>query len=278
MRFFSMLFVLATVISPSSAKDQFQAGDFVKRHLNSVGDESARIAVKNRMAQGPAVFRTVLGATPQSWNGEQTLVSEDDRLASLLKFPASVFRTEWFVRNGKKTSITPVRPGSWSVMGRFVMIHDEILKEGLWGGTLSTGWALSHMDQSGAKLVDRGLKKVGESQLHRVDYVPKKGSDLEIQLFFEPDSFRHVMTVYTLRVAGGLDPDSAPAATEGETRYQLEEFFSDFKQVDSLTLPGRWTIQFSYGWPSFVSINRYDVVEEKISHNLSIDPKSFDPK
>ncbi|HMK22047.1 MAG TPA: hypothetical protein VK466_06910 [Terriglobales bacterium] len=278
MRFLSVLLVVVAITPLSPAKEEFQAGDFVKRHLHSIGEEPARAAVKNRLAQGAVTFRVVLGRVPQSWNGEQTLASEDSKLASLLKFPPSVYRTERFVSDGRKTSVAQASPGNWTVLGRFVMVHNEILKEGLWGGTLSTGWALSRWEGSGAKLRDGGFKTIDGQQLHRVVYVPRKGSDLTIELYFEPDTFRHVMTVYSLTITGSLDPNAPASETEGETRYQLEERFSDFKDIDHLTLPGRWTIQFSYGMQSPVSISRYDVVEEKISHNVSLDPKSFELK
>jgi hypothetical protein len=278
MRFLSVLLVAVATISVTAAKDKFQAADFVNRHLNSIGDEPARAAVKNRMAQGAVIFRVVLGRVPQSWNGEQTFVSDGNRFASLLKFPAAVNRSEWFVSDGRKTSIAQAGTGGWTALGRFVMVHSEILREGLWGGALSTGWALSRWDGSGAKLEDRGFKKIDGRQLHRVDYVPKKGSDLTIELYFEPDSFRHVMTVYSSRISGGLEPNASASAAQGETRYELEEHFSDFKNVDNLTLPGRWTIRFSYGDPSLASLNQYDVTEEKILHNVSLDPKNFELK
>jgi hypothetical protein len=278
MRSLSVLLVVVAMISVAAAKDEFQAGDFVQRHLNSIGDEPARAAVKNRSAQGAVTFRVVLGRVPQSWNGEQTLVSEGNKFASLLKFPVSVNRTEWFVSDGRKTSVAQVSPGNWSALGRFVMVHSEILREGLWGGALSTGWALSRWDGRGAKLQDRGFKKIDGRQLHRVDYVPKKGSDLTIELYFEPDTFRHVMTVYSLTMAGGLDTNASASESQGQMRYQLEEDFSEFKNIDNLMLPSRWTIHFSYGDPSPASINRYDVTEEKISHNVSLDPKNFEVK
>jgi hypothetical protein len=240
------------------SKDEFRADDFVRQHLNSIGTEQARAAVKNRAAEGKVEFTALkkLGVL----DGPEVLLSEGDKLASQFKFPSISHRTEWFVRDGKKTSVIPVGPGMRSGFGLFVMVHDEILTEGLWGGTLSTGWALTHLDERRAKLEDRGMKNVNGRQLRRIDYVPKKTSDLVIQLYFEPDTFRHVMTVYTI--------ESNRAAL-----LRLEERFSDFKKVDDLTLPTRWFIEFTSG-EQYVS--RYDIIEEKISHNTSLDPKNFE--
>ncbi len=277
MRSLAVFVALLAMLSVSAAKDEFQAGDFVKQHLNSIGTEPARAAVKNRLAQGTVIFQ-ILNGGGQRWDGKETFVSEGDKFASLLKFPPTIYRTEWFVSDGKKTSVAQVRPGRYTAFGQFVMAHSEILSEGLWGGALSTGWALSRLDERLAKLQDRGLKKVDGRELHRVDYVPKKSSDLEIQLYFEPDTFRHVMTVYLMTVSAHLGRNSAQSGQEQETHYRLEERFADFKSIDDVTLPGRWTIQFTVGGPSSGAIDQFEVSEEKISHNISLDPKNFEVK
>ncbi len=277
MRLLALFAALLTLVSVCAAKDESQTNEFVKQHLNSIGTEQARAAVKNRVAQGTVTFE-ILNREPQTWEGPATLVSEGDKLASLMKFPPTVFRTEWFVRDGKKTSVAPVVPGRWTEFGNFIKVHDEIITEGLWGGTLSTGWALSHLDERRAKLQDRGVKKVDGVELHRIDYIPKKSSDLEIQLYFEPGTFRHVMTVYLLTISAHSGHTVSESKNEQEMHYRLEERFGDFKSVDNLTLPAHWIIQFTYGEVSNAIIDQYDVTEKKISHNLTLDPKNFELK
>ena len=57
MRSLAVLVVIVAMFSVSAAKDEFQAGDFVKQHLNSIGTEQARAAAKNRVfAQGTVTF------------------------------------------------------------------------------------------------------------------------------------------------------------------------------------------------------------------------------
>jgi len=260
MRFLALCIVLAAMFPASEAKDKFQSNEFVKQHLNSIGTDPARAAVKNRAAKGRVKFSIL--TKPEVWDGPEVLLSEGDKLACLLQFPPTVYRDEWYVRDGNRTSIVPVRQLQWSPLSLFVMAHTEILTEGLWGGTLSTGWALLHLDARRAKLEDRGLKKIDGRQLHRIDYLPKKSSDLTIQLYFEPDTLRHVMTVYFM--------DSRPQPV-----FRLEERFADFKIVDDLSLPGKWTIDFESGeW----AVTRYEVTEEAISQNVSLDPKNFELK
>jgi hypothetical protein len=283
MRSLGVFVALMAMFSVSSAKDEFQASDFVKQHLNSIGTDEARAAVKNRLAQGTLTFQylNVAGIV----NGNLQFVSEGDKFVSVLKIPSPDYRGEQFVSDGKKTAVHQPKPGVYSAMGRFVFEHDEVLTEGLWGGSLSTAWALSHLDERHAKLQDQGMKKVDGRDLHRVDYVPKKSSDLQIELYFEPDTFRHVMTVYSYHVMarGGGGPTAS--AGQEERYYRLEERFADFKNIDNLTLPGRWTIQFTSGGNArntgrgaASSISQFELTDAKISHNISLDPKNFEVK
>src|SRR5664279_1737150 len=245
MRTLAVVVAMVAMLSISPAKDESQLGDLVKQHLNSIGTEQARVAVKSRATEGTVSFQ-VENATSGRQDGKEVFVSDGGKFVSLLKLPNPNYHGERFVSDGKKTLIAQVKPGAWSRLGEFVMVHNEILTEGLWGGTLSTGWALAHLDERLAKLQDRGLKKVNGRDLRRVDYSPKKRSDLEIQLYFEPDTFRHVMTVYSMTISPQMGASEIATARQQETRYRLEERFADFKSVDGLTLPQRWTIEFTF--------------------------------
>jgi hypothetical protein len=307
MRTLAVVVAIVAMLSLSAAKDELQVTDLVKQHLNSIGTEQARAAVKSRAAEGTLSFQ-VENENAAHQDGKEVLVSEGVKLVSLLKLPNPNYHGERFVSDGKKTFIAQVKPGAWSTFGDFVMVHNEILTEGLWGGTLSTGWALAHLDERLAKLQDRGLKKVDGRELHRVDYSPKKHSDLDIQLYFEPDTFRHVMTVYSLTISPHMGTSDIATAREQETRYRLEERFADFKSVDGLNLPERWTIEFTSenaagamanaqnltatvnGEASITPINtkgigagsspvsHFEVTVTNISNNVQLDPKNFEIK
>ena len=274
---------LVALLSVSVAKDEFRAADFVKQHLNSIGTEQARAAVKNQLVLGDLSFQylNVAGIV----TGNVQFVSEGDKFVSVLKIPSPEYRGEQFATDGKKTAVNQPKPGVYSAMGRFVFEHNEVLTEGLWGGALSTAWALSHLDERQAKLQDQGLKKVDGHELHRVDYIPKKHSDLEIQLYFEPDTSRHVMTVYSYSVMARAGGGPTASAGQEERRYRLEERFADFRDVDNLSLPGRWTIQFDSGGSGRTTgrgaasqITQFELTNTRISHNINVDPRNFDIK
>jgi hypothetical protein len=92
-------------------------------------------------------------------------------------------------------------------------------------------------------------------------------------------------------------------ARQQSTHYRLEERFGGFQTTDNLTLPGKWTIQFtsevpeapargrngspitegqSEGHPRFgaaiAAVDQFEVTVTGISHNVQLDPKNFEVK
>jgi hypothetical protein len=275
---------LLALVSTGLAKDDMPVAELVKKHLDSLGSEQARAAVKSRVAQGSLRFH-VLTAGAGLQDGKQVLVSEGDKLVSLLKLPNPSYHGERFVSDGRKTEIAVMRPGVWSELGAFVRVHNEILTEGLWGGCLSTAWAVAKIEDRHANLRYDGLKKVDGRELYRVTYKPSKGSDLEIALYFETETFRHVLTTYSLTITPKIGRTDASTAGTQFTRYLLEERFSDFKVVDKLTLPEHWDVKFSYDVPfgtSMVASHsaqiEFESTETDVSHNVSLDPNNFEVK
>jgi hypothetical protein len=309
MRFLTMLVVVAALLSVSVAKEDMSVADLVKQNLNSIGTEQSRAVVKNRAVEGTLQFRILSGGAGTQ-EGKEVLLSEGDKLVSLLKLPNPSYHGERFVSDGKRTVVAQLKPAVYSNLGQFVLVHNEILTEGLWGGELSTGWALAHLDDHKAKLKYQGLKKVNGRELHRLDYIPKH-SDLQIELYFEPETFRHVLTIYELIIKPQMGLTEQETAQQQETRYRLEERFADFKSTDNLMLPGKWTVQFSsevpeartnptggdsttlggsapinegtsQGHPRFGAsigaVSQFETTVTSVSHNLPVDPKTFEVK
>jgi hypothetical protein len=286
-RFLAVLIATVALLSVSFAKDEVQVADLVKQHLNSIGTEQAQLAVKSRVVEGTLQFQVLSGGAGTQ-DGKQVLISEGDKLVSLLKLPNPSYHGERFVTDGRKILVAEMKPGVYSAMGQFVLSNNEIVTDGLWGGTLSAAWTLAHLDEHKAKLKYQGLKKVEGRELHRVDYMPAKHSTMEIQLYFEPETFRHVKTVYSLTISPQMGMSELENAKQQPTHYLLEERFSDFKQVDGLSLPGRWVIQFTNDVPedprhpvlrkAQTAISEFTVTMSNISHNVQLDPKNFEIK
>jgi hypothetical protein len=283
MRSVALLIALLTQLSFGAVKDE---GDFVKQHLNSIGTEQARAAIKSRAVEGSLKF-TVLNRNGGPQDGKVVFISEDNKSVTLLKLPNPNYHGERFVCDGKnKIEVAYIKPGTYSNLGAFIEVHQEILKEGLFGGTLSIGWALTRIEQNHPKLQDQGVKKINGKELHRLQYLPAKRSDLEIFLYFDPQTARHVMTSYSLTIAPGLGTTELENAKQDYTRYYMEERFDDFKEVDGLQLPNKWTIQFTSDVPTDPdhprlgnaqsSVSQFQATLTAVHNNISLDPKNFE--
>lgn len=165
------------------------------------------------------------------------------------------------------------------------------------------------MNERKAKLSFEGLKKVDGQELYDLRYRPHKSSDLEIHLYFDPQTYRHVETVYSYSVsqsfaslapstAVGVGPSigavgtSATGSTSGaggtaetaaarqqQTRYRLTEKFSDFKTADGVTLPTHYDIQFSQELQSGrTTLTDWDLKGLEVSNNTPVDPRNFEVK
>ncbi len=285
----ALLCVVALLSSTSFTKDEGSVSEFVKKHLDSVGTEPVRAALKTRVAEGVLQFHMLHQGGSQ--DGKMVLVSEGNKVVCLLKLPNPNYHGERFVSDGHKTEEAQVKPGAWSELGAFVRAHNEILTEGLWGGTLSAGWPLlDSLESRHAKLQSTGRKKVDGREMLQFRYSPAKRSDLEISLYFEPETGRHVLTTYGLTVAPQMALTELETAKQKSTTYLLEERFSDFKEQDHLTLPSRWEVRFTLDVPPDPSHPgsaavyarsdtwTFDVSVKSVSNNVTLDPKNFDMK
>ncbi len=285
-QFLKVMVLTIAFLAVSSAKDM-KVGDLVQKHLDSIGSEQARAAVKSCIAQGALHFVYISGGVGTQ-DGKEVLVSEGNKMVVLLKLPNTNYHGERFVTDGKNTSVAEVTPGIFSPLGVFARVHDEILKEGLLGGTLTTNWALAHLEERHAKLEYKGLKKLNGIELHRVGYIPAKRSDLAIDLYFEPDTFRHVLTTYSFTISPQINISDTQTARQKPSYYQLEEHFGDFKKTGDIQLPNRWMIRYSTT-DSGRSINpgltteqvyeiEFDARGINVSFNQTLDPKNFEIK
>ena len=259
------------------AADEIKVEDLLQHHLDSIGTSDVRAAAKSRVVQGAAAYKILVGGTG-SITGKAVIVSEGPRLHVLLKVNADRYRGEKFVRNGDKTFVAGTyADATRSEFGEFLRANDVPLREGLLCGVLSTGWPLLDLSSHGAKLKYEGKKKVDGLELLAVSYRPKKGTDLRITLYFAPDSFRHVMTLYTTEAAAGIGPTETESARQNQARYRIEERFSDFKTVDGLTLPWHYDLRYQQELQNgFTKLVEWDVTAATIDNNISLDPRNFE--
>ena len=282
--------LLSTVLAV--AGDDMKPEEVLQRHLDAIGKPEARAAAKTRVIQGMASYKVLQGGSGQI-DGKVVMVSEQRKVHLMLKINAQQYHGEKFLANGDKTFVMATYTDkSRSEFGEFLRSQDMPLREGLLGGVWSTDWPLLDVEGRKAKLVYEGKKNIDGQELIAVGYRPKKGSDLRVTLYFDRETFRHVRTVYQVSRAAGLGSVSyetnegaiisqgaseTMSARQNESRYKIEERYSDFKVYDGLTLPSRYDLRFTEELQSgFTKTVEWEATAGQIQHNVPLDDKNFE--
>ena len=314
-RLAASLLLCLPLVQPAGAAD-LKPEEIVAKHLDSIGTSSAR-AAKTRVVEGPVTYRILVGGAG-NLDGKSVLVSQDQKLHFMMKLNNNLYRGEQFIFDGDRDEISfSTANQTRSQFGEFVRVQDVVLREGLLGGVLSTAWPLYNLDNRKAKLSYEGVKKIDGKDLIALRYQPKKSTDADILLYFDPQTFHHVETVYSVRIRGQLgniDPQlanaqavpennigrgpqgdynvTAPAtggvvgqtnetatARQQETRYRLEEHFDSFEAFNGLTLPTHYTIQFSQELGNGrTTLSEWAIVASQIQSGVGVDERNFQVK
>jgi len=260
----------------ASAEDKISAADVIAKHLESIASNEARSSVSSRVLIGDSRLVRKASNNVATIDGRLVLASQGNKVLFGMAFPSPEYPGEKFGFDGKKFTVGYVRPGVRSTLGNFLLIHGEVFKEGLMGGTLSSAWPLLNLTERKAKVEYSGTEKIGALSVHKLKYFPKQGSDLEVSLYFDTKTFQHVRTQYS-RVAGarlgvgGVDNQAGQRAL----RYKMTEDFSDFRREDKLNLPHGYQLQLEIENTAGNSTHKWEMKLGQFAFNGELDEKAF---
>jgi len=267
----SSIVLLTQVIG---AKDEkLKPEQVIAKHLESIGAPEKLKEIKNRATKGSAHVDFRVGGQA-NLPAEANLISDGLSIRFSLKTPALEYPGEQFVTDGNKTLIGQISPGRRSNLGEFIFVNDELLKEGLLFGTLSTSWTFLRTDVKQPKMDVSGPKKVDGKSVYEVKYIPRRGSGNITAFFdFDAETFRHVRSQFKAEIV----PTSGQKITDSADtiRYTITETFDDFKQVDGLTLPHSYKLDFSMDNPRGGFVGNWSYTIQQIAHNQNIDRQVF---
>jgi hypothetical protein len=244
-RFVLSLVALAVAAAPSVLAQKLKPEELVKQHVERTFGAST--ASPGREVRGTChMTTTTMGA---GWlDGPFTLSSASDASKFVLRFNQEVYEGEEFGIDGKEVTVAFAQPRTSmrSAMGLFLSLNRVVIRDGLFGGVLNRRWPLLDVAAREAKLSYDGIKKFEGADLHRVRYRARRDqADLSILLHFEPETLRHMATVYESSRAQGMGLTIEQSSQLTEQRFRLQESFSDFEPRDGLTLPKSWVVRYA---------------------------------
>lgn len=271
------VFLLAAFLFVFAARangQKISVEDIISKHLNSIGSAETRAAVKTRVLEGKVQARTtqILNSLIK---GKTILASDDDRIALQMSFNFIDYTGENINFDGKTVNAGFATTDRRSALGDFTYSYKEIIKYGFFGGALSSSWFLFNKDKKIDKLTYEGKEKIGDREVYVLRAVPRNGTALNIKLYFDAQSFRHLRARYYLSESRSPLVSSEVSSRQAETRYLLIEDYSDFKSISDLTLPTTYKITYTLETYSTSQEFEWILNFSRFSFNSTLKPQMF---
>lgn len=270
----AVITAFACLLAVSATAQKMKAEDVLTKHLESIGTAEARAAVKSRIAVGDATAKFV-STKDQPVQGRVVFASEGDKSFIGMTMNSTRYPAERFIFDGKNLSVAAVTENRRSALGNFLMSNSMMIESGLLGGVLSTTWALDNIAASKAKLSFDGTKKIDGKEAYVLGY-SAKGGDLDVSLYFDKETFRHVRTEYKRTSSAGIGVRPEDSTRFTESRVKLVEDFSDFKTENNITFPQKYRINYSIAGQGGTTEIEWNFALTEFAFNQKLDPKTFE--
>jgi len=258
--------ILAIQISGICA-DNPSPEQLIAEHLKSIGDPAKLSQVKSITFTGNATVNFLLGMSGyQNQRGTSTLISQGPKMCIIMNFPdVNNYPGEHFAYDGKTVTVANFRLGQMSPIADFINSYNKIVKNGILGGVLSNAWPLLDTKRNKATM-KVGKAKVDGVDLYELEYRPKDfHGDMKIRLYFDPETYRHVLTEYKVKTSNdvtmGFNPppgtEMGIGLTASDTYYVLTEKFGDFRKVGDLTLPHIYTLDYNISYIGSIAMGGF---------------------
>lgn len=234
-----MLFGVAVVSAQKLTPEELTA-----KHLDSIGNAEKRTAFKTFITVGD-VRVTNITRKLQPTVGRVVLASSGSRSFVGMSLNSNDNPSEKIIFDGKNSRVDFTLPGTRSLLGNLFQSNIRMIEDGLYGGVLSTNWALLQSSTRSPKLSYSGTKKIDGVETHVMKYTPKGGSDFDIAMYFDASTFRHLRTEYKRTSSAAMGVTIDQSARQSETRIRVTEDYSDFKSVDGYMLPHKYKMLYS---------------------------------
>ena len=240
---------LSCSLTPVAGAEKIKAEELLARHRASIATEDVLAAYQTAGMQGTGQFRMLRGGTG-NLEGRVAMISDPLKSRFSLDLGHLVYSGEQFISDGKKVEIQYIRneTQSRSDLGMFFYRYPQLIKNGIWGGSLTRTWALLNHDAKDLRLRYQGVTDRDGKQMHEASIDCRGCGEIEVRLFFEADTFRHVLTTYSLVTPSAPTENRSlnkPMKDAPFVRYTMEEQFSNFHAQAGVTQPTEWLVRYT---------------------------------
>jgi len=272
---FGLVFALFLVMVPFINGQKLKAEEIVAKHLESLASAEIRASLKSFIAVGEVRVEYITQKN-QPATGRMVIASEGNKLFWGMSLNAADYAQEKVIFNGKNTGVAAVRAGQRSILGNFIQSNNSIVSQGILGGALTTSWALLAPDDRRPKISLAGSKKVDGKDTYALTISPKGGGDLDITLFFDQETFRHVRTEYKRTSSAGIGRTIDESARQSETRLKVTEDFSDFKDYKGMMVPNKYKLLYTISGANGTTEISWTAGLTEFAVNQALDAATFD--
>lgn len=220
--------------------------EVIARNLESLGTPEARAAVKTFIAVGNGTSK-YLSSPDLVANGRIVIASEGKKFfyGISLSSTSNRFGDEIYTFDGDVSGAALPRQGERTTLGNFVQSNKMLIDQGLLGGELSTSWLIANVAGNKGKISYAGIKKLDGKEMYVLEYSKKGGGDVDVSLYFDKASFRHVRTEYKRISSAGIGLRPEESSQLNETRFKIVEEFGDHRAEAGLMLPHTYRLVYS---------------------------------
>lgn len=273
MKSFLMFLIAFVMVAPAISAQKLTAEEIIAKHLDSIATAEKRASVKTVIASGEVKFESIAPKN-QPAAGRIVLASEGSKSMFGMQLNAADYPRELVIFDGSKANIAMVRAGNRSVLGNFLQSNSSVVSQGLLAGTLGTSWNLLTAADRGAKISTSGTKKIEGRETYILRVTPKGGSDLDIKMYFDQETFRHVRTEYGRTSSASIGRTIDESARQSETKIRVIEDFSDHQPHDGMTFPRKYKLHYSTTGQNTTEIV-WTAVFTEFALNQAFDPSTF---
>jgi len=269
----TVLFLLTLTIVPSISGQKLKPEEVIAKHLDSIAPAEKRATIKTMIASGEVRVEFV-SQKNQPATGRIVIASEGNKMFYGMQLNAGDYPFEKVIFDGSKSDVALIRAGGRSVLGNFLQANNGIISGGLVGGIYKTSWPLLSALEKGVKVSSAGNKKVDDREAYALMFSPKGSSDVEITMFFDAETFRHVRTTYKRQSAASMGRTIDESARQHDGRFTVTEDFSDFKEDKGMMLPHKYKLHYLVSASSTTEI-LWTAVFSEFAVNQAFDPGTF---